>query len=451
MNKDHAGVIRIMKKSTILLVLLALLALTIGSTARAQDITELNIWWAEWDPANYLDQLVDDYTAETGITVNVVQTPWGSYFDRVGAEWAAQGTAFDMVVGDSQWLGQAVTQGHYVDLTEFMNSNGITETVTPATLQYYGEYPAGSGSYYAYPTEGDANGWAYRKDLFENPDEMAAFEAAYGYPLAVPETWAQLRDIAEFFNRPDAGLYGVGIYTQIDYDAITMGFQNPFFAFGGDWYDEGFNTLGVVNNESTYAALELYRELYTFAPPGTNNAFFAEMNDLFINGQAAMIMNYFAFFPALANESINPYAADTGYFAMPAGPDGLQFAALGGQGTSINNYISDERKQASLDFLAWFAQEDVQLKWAQLGGYTCNIAVLESPEFLEVAPFNAAFAETMTFVKDFSNIPEFGQLLEIAQRYLHAYVVGGEGTAQEALDAMAAEMDEVLVEAGYVQ
>jgi multiple sugar transport system substrate-binding protein len=188
-----------------------------------------------------------------------------------------------MVVGDSQWLGQAVTEGHYLDLTDFMVGEGIADTVTPATLQYYGEYPSGSGNYYSYPTEGDANGWAYRKDLFEDADNQAAFEAAYGYALAVPETWDQLRDIAEFFTRPDDGLYGVGVYTQIDYDAITLGFENAFFSYGANWWDgEDYNVLGVVNSPEAVAALELYKELYGFAPPGTNNAFFAEMNDLFI-------------------------------------------------------------------------------------------------------------------------------------------------------------------------
>jgi len=122
---------------------------------------------------------------------------------------------------------------------------------------------------------------------------------------------------------------------------------------------------------------------------------------------------------------------------------------LGGQGTSINNYISDERKAASMDFIRWFATPAVQQRWAELGGYTCNIEVLQSEAFLTQTPYNAAFAETMTFVKDFWNIPEFGSLLEIAQRYLHAYIVGGEGTAQEAMDNMAAEMDEVLADAGY--
>ncbi len=440
-----------MIKKTFLMVVV-LLALAFSIPASAQDaVTELNIWWAEWDPANYLQQIGNNYEAATGIKVNIVQTPWGSYFDRVATEWAAQGSSFDMVVGDSQWLGQAVTEGHYLDMTAFLTDTGIKDTVTPATLAYYGEYPSASGSYYAYPTEGDANGWAYRKDLFEDADNMAAFEAAYGYPLAVPTTWAELRDIAEFFTRPDDGLYGIGVYTQIDYDGITMGFQNPFFAFGGDWYDADFNTLGVVDSEGSIAALELYKELYSFAPPGTNNAFFAEMNDVFINGSAAMIMNYFAFFPALANSELNPFAESTGYFSMPSGPDGERFAALGGQGISVNSYIDETRQQASLDFITWFATEEIQQDWAALGGYTCNIAVLESAEFPEIAPYNAAFAETMTFVKDFSNIPEFGQLLEIAQRYLHAYVVGGEGTAAEAMTGMAEDMDEVLVEAGYVQ
>jgi multiple sugar transport system substrate-binding protein len=428
-----------MKKTLALLLLLSSLGFA--------QVTELNIWWAEWDPANFLQQVANDYEAETGIKVNVVQEPWGSFFDRVAAEWAAKGGGFDMVVGDSQWIGQAVTEGHYMDLSEFLTSNGIDKTVTPATLQYYGQY---NGKLYAYPTEGDANGWAYRKDLFENADNMAAFKEKYGYDLAVPSTWAQLRDIAEFFTRPDEGLYGVGIYTQVDYDAITMGFQNVFFSYGGDWKDADNNVLGVVNSDKAVAALEMYRELYNFAPPGSNNAFFAEMNDLFIQGKAAMIMNYFAFFPALANPDINPHAADTGYFSNPAGPDGDRFAALGGQGISVNSYIDDARKQASLDFIKWFAQESVQQRWAALGGYTCNINVLESDEFLKVAPFNAAFAETMTFVKDFWNIPQFGQLLEPTQRNLHAYVVGGEGTAREAMDNIANEHDQILVDAGVL-
>src|SRR5215207_5873797 len=221
------------KHFTRLLLLAALLMLVAGSVVVAQDaVSELTIIWAEWSPSDYLQEIGNMYEEETGIAVNVIQEPWGSYFDRVAAEWAAGGDAFDMVVGDSQWLGQAATQGHYIDMTDFLTETGIKDTVTPATLTYYAEYPTGSSTYWSYPTEGDADGWAYRRDLFEDPDEMAAFEAEYGYPLAVPETWQQLMDIAKFFTRPDDGLYGTAIYTQLDYDALTMGFENVLFSWG---------------------------------------------------------------------------------------------------------------------------------------------------------------------------------------------------------------------------
>ncbi|MFN2189530.1 MAG: carbohydrate ABC transporter substrate-binding protein, partial [Candidatus Promineifilaceae bacterium] len=114
------------------------------------------------------------------------------------------------------------------------------------------------------------------------------------------------------------------------------------------------------------------------------------------------------------------------------------------------NYISDERKEASKDFIRWFAQEDVQAEWGALGGYTCNENVLSSPEFLEVAPFNPAFAETMTFVKDFWNVPVYAELLTVAQQELGNFIVLGEGTAQEAMDNIAEQHTVILEEAGLL-
>ena len=421
----------------------------------AGDVTELKILWAQWDPADYLQEIGALYEEQTGIKVTVVQEPWGSFYNLAFTEFAAGGDTWDMIVGDSQWLGQAATQGHYAELTDFLTSNGIDKTVTPATLTYYGEYPTGSGTYWAYPTEGDADGWAYRKDLFENPDEMAAFKEKYGYDLAVPKTWQELMDIAKFFTRPEENLYGAAVYTQKDYDAITMGYENVMFSYGAGWQNPETNeVLGVVNSPEAIAALDFYRELYQCcSPPGLGNAFFQETNDAYIKGQAAMAMNYFAFFPALASDAINPFAANTGYFANPAGPDGARHAALGGQGISVISYISDARKQAALDFIKWFAQEEIQTEWALYGGYTCNINVLKSQEFLDVAPYNAAFAETMTMVKDFWNIPVFGQLLEVTQRELSGYIVPSDvtETAEQVLNRMAEEHDKILRDEGFIK
>ncbi|MCY0541697.1 hypothetical protein OVW21_27100, partial [Klebsiella pneumoniae] len=79
----------------ILLVVVGLLAVLSVSTVSAQ-IEELTIWWAQWDPANYLQQIGNEYEEAMGIKVTVVQTPWGDFYNRVGTEWAAQGTSYDM-------------------------------------------------------------------------------------------------------------------------------------------------------------------------------------------------------------------------------------------------------------------------------------------------------------------------------------------------------------------
>eukprot|EP01035_Chromulina_nebulosa_P000208 gene208-303_t len=42
-----------------------------GVSARA---AELTIFWAEWDPANYLQELANEYEKETGVKVTVETT-----------------------------------------------------------------------------------------------------------------------------------------------------------------------------------------------------------------------------------------------------------------------------------------------------------------------------------------------------------------------------------------
>jgi multiple sugar transport system substrate-binding protein len=386
--------------------------------------------------ANYLQELANQYTAETGVPVTVQTTPWPDFQTKAFAEFNAHGDAYDIVVGDSQWLGAGSVGGHYVDLTEFFAKHKLTESFAPATVQAYAEYPKGGGKFWAIPTEGDATGWAYRKDWFEDPAEKEAFKAKYGYDLDVPKTWPQMRDIAEFFHRPDQKRYGIAIYTDNAYDALVMGFENALFSYGGDLGDySSYKVEGIVNSGDAVAALETYKELYKFTPPNWGKSFFLENNQAITEGLAAMSMNYFAFFPALANKAANPYADVTGYFANPAGPGGKQHAALGGQGMSIVSYST--KQEEAYKFLEWFIREDVQKKWAELGGYTCNAKVLESSEFRKATPYNEAFYQSMFMVKDFWAVPEYAELLTQINNRIYPFVVGGEGTAKEALDGLA--------------
>ena len=191
----------------------ARLALTLG--ALPVSAQELTIFWAEWDPANYLQELVNQYTDETGVKVTVQTTPWPDFQTKAFMELNAHGDSYDLVVGDSQWLGAGATEGHYVELTDFVKEHELTKMTTPASMTYYAEYPKGSGRYWAVPLEGDAIGWAYRKDWFEDPSEMKAFKEKYGYDLAAPEDLeAPARYRRVLLSARSQTRYGVAIYTE---------------------------------------------------------------------------------------------------------------------------------------------------------------------------------------------------------------------------------------------
>jgi multiple sugar transport system substrate-binding protein len=410
----------------------ATLSLTSLSAMAAE---ELNIFWAEWDPANYLQELVNDYTKETGVKVTVSTTPWSDFETKTFREFAAKSGTYDMIVGDSQWLGAGSTQGHWVDLSDFFKKNNLENLFLPATIAGYAEYPIGSKKYWAIPLEGDANGWAYRKDWFEDPKEMAAFKAKYGYDLAVPKDYTQMRDIAEFFYRPDQKRYGIALYTDNSYDAVAMGVEQTIFSYGGDLGNyANYNIDGIVNSKESIQGLRAYRDLFKFTPPGWGKSFFLEDNQAITENLAAMSMNFFAFFPALANPSTNKNAAGTGFFANPAGPTGKRFSALGGQGISIVSY--SKKRDASVKFLEWFIKDSTQKRWAELGGYTCSKAILESAEFQKATPYNKAFYDSMLMVKDFWATPEYAELLTELNNRVYPYVVNGKGTPEEVLGSL---------------
>src|SRR5690606_35159845 len=81
-REDH------MRKSTKSILAGIGLVLASSTSVLAQELT---IFWAEWDPANYLQELVNEYQAETGVAVTVETTPWSDFQTKAFTEFNAQG------------------------------------------------------------------------------------------------------------------------------------------------------------------------------------------------------------------------------------------------------------------------------------------------------------------------------------------------------------------------
>jgi multiple sugar transport system substrate-binding protein len=428
--------------------LVAMAMLTLAPPARAQT-KQLTLCWAAWDPANALVELSKGFTTKTGVAMKFEFVPWTSFADRFLNELNSKGKLCDLLIGDSQWIGGAAENGHYVKLNEFFDKNGIKMSdFMPATVLGYSEWPKNTPNYWALPAMGDAVGWTYRKDWFARPEIKAEFKKKYKRDLAPPKTYAQLKEIAEFFQGKTIDgkkVYGAYIYTERGSEGITMGVTNVLYDWGFEYEDpkHPYQMKGFVNSPEAVKGLEFYKSLYDCCTaPGMTNAYMSEGLDAFKSGQVAMQMNFFAFWPGLYKE----VGADKiGFFSNPAGPKG-QFTQLGGQGISVVSYSPN--REAALEYLKWFAQPDVQKKWWALGGYSCHKAVLNDPSFPKSAPFAQDFLASMGMVKDFWAEPSYAQLLLAMQKRVHDYVVAGKGTAKEALDNLVVDWEKVFKDDG---
>jgi multiple sugar transport system substrate-binding protein len=412
-----------------------------GDTKAARAVT---IWWAQWAPADGLQELGRDYEKETGVAVKVHQIPWSNYQDQVFLNFGNKTTTFDIVVGDSQWLGRGATGKLYLELTDWLPTVVDLKTIHPQALRYLCEYPGGSGRYFAAPCETDAVGFAYRKDWFEDPKEQAAFKAKYKHDLAVPNTWDEFKDVAEFFTRPAAKRYGCALLTGRGYDALVMGFQPFLWDFGGAWGDPAtYKVKGMLDTPGAAEALKFMKQLLSYAPNDGSNMDYGKALEAFTSGSTAMAMNYFAFYPKIVKD-MGPKA---GFFIAPARGE-KRYSSLGGQGMSISAKVSPEQQKLAKDFIAWFLKRSTQEKWiTKEAGFTASTEILNSDAFKKATPYNEPFSRSMNYIQDFWNVPSYNELLAAAVQRL-GEALDGLKQPQQSLDLIAAEHERIFAAGG---
>ncbi len=429
----------------------ALMALG-GNNALAQDKT-ITLCWAAWDPANALVELSKDFTAKSGIKMKFEFVPWPNFADRMLNELNSKAKLCDLIIGDSQWVGGSAESGHYVKLNDFFAKEGIKMAdFAPATVTGYSEWPKGTPNYWALPAMADAVGWTYRKDWFAKPELQAEFKKKFNRELAPPKTWTELKQTAEFFQQRTIDgkkVYGAYIYTERGSEGITMGVTNVLYPMGFKYQDpkKAYAMDGFVNSADAVRGLEFYKSIYKGSTaPGLTNAYMGEGLDAFKSGQVAMQMNWFAFFPGLSKDPAVG-GEKIGFFANPS--DKTKGVQLGGQGISVVSYSNN--KDASLQYIKWFANPEVQKKWQAIGGSSAHKAVLNDPGYAKSSPFAQAFLDSMGMVVDFWAEPSYAQLMQASQKRFHDYVVADKGTAKEALDSLVSDWTKVFKEEGKIK
>ena len=202
------------------LALMILLALLLPLSAGAQDSVTLTVL-VEQGGVWLQEAAAAQFEEETGHTVEFVNVPYGSVFDRLSAEMATGGAAFDVATIDVVWMS------HFAPFAEPLDALFTDEVVADLFPSLVADAQIG-GHFIGMPTWANTEIIFYRKDLWEDPAEMEAFEAEYGYALAPPATWQEFDDMAQFFTRDNDGdgeidMYGTDVKGGV---ADVEGFEN---------------------------------------------------------------------------------------------------------------------------------------------------------------------------------------------------------------------------------
>jgi multiple sugar transport system substrate-binding protein len=421
---------------------------TSGGASAFEGVT-INMIAEQQTPTVALSEQLDTFRELTGITVNLEMAPFDNVVQKVTLAMQSQSNEYDVIAVPYQFLGNLAVNQFIQPLEPLMNNPDLAiipdydpDDVIKGMWDASGKW---EDTVYGVPANSCIMFFAYRGDLFENPEEQAAFKAGYGYDLAVPTDWNTYRDVAEFFTRKSgetlAGetlaqdFYGVSMSGK-RHDATTCEWLNYAWSFGGGIFDESGNIS--INSEKNVAALEYYNELKAFAPPGVTEKTWDEQTTEMQQGIAAMAVIFNDCTPALENPAESKVVGKMKYGAIPIGEKPA--AHYGAWSYFIPTHSANP--EAAWVFLQWFNTPEVQKNIAMDGAFPNLYSVYNDPDLNELAYWEASMA-AYEISTTRPRIPEWNEMNEELMLQI-SRVMSDQATPKDALDAAAAKYADIL-------
>ncbi|WP_194397595.1 ABC transporter substrate-binding protein [Microbacterium atlanticum] len=315
-----------------------------------------------------LQPIADLYTEETGTEITLVELPYSGLYDRISSELQAGDPSFDIAALDAIWLpafapGLAPLDDLFTDEVESDLFGGL---VSEAQVD---------GTFVGMPVWTNSEVLFYRTDLFEDPANMADFEAQYGYPLAAPTTWEEYRDVAEFFTRDTDGDGAVDLYGTDVKGAVETEWLATVSQAGEDHMvvdsESGQVTIDSAEHQE---ALDYYISLLPYAPSGAAQLDWGGSQNLFYQGSLAMMRFWGHAYRQTPDDS--PVKDSIGVAPMIGGPGGV--AGVPGA-WYLSVPASGDNQDAAKEFIA-FAYEHNELAADTSLGLVARKSAFESKE-----------------------------------------------------------------------
>lgn len=268
-----------------------------------------------------LDEVRGEYESATGAKLNIVADPIETAFSKL-LEDAATGTnSIDGSIIGMWWLGDLVAGDFVRSYDDYYDDTaaGFPQFDFDAEFQGMRALRSYGGKKYVIPYDADGQVLYYRRDLINDPDHQAAYKTATGNDLAVPQTWDQLFEIANYFK--GTGIDGISMHLKVGGQGMfhymslsgpyVIGPENPALY----WFDpETMDPL--VESAGHVEAANMIKKLFDLGPEAQAGWALGEAWDHFLQGNAVFTYSWGDVLP-LAVEQNSPINGNIGTTQLP--------------------------------------------------------------------------------------------------------------------------------------
>lgn len=320
-------------------------ATTATDTKATTDKITVAIWDTNQQPG--LQQIMDDWTATSGIKAEIQVLSWDEYWTLLEAG-ASGGTLPDVFWMHSNNAQKYMENGLLLDLTDKIAASDKVDL-----NNYFSEISAlytSSGKQYAMPKDIDTIALWYNKAMFD--------EAGVAYPDNT-WTWDTMADAAKKLTKADGSQYGYAINTGNNQDS----YYNVIYSYGGSVISEDKKKSGYDDPNSIKGMQVIEKMLLDKSIPSLQILSENGADVLFQSGKVAMITQGSWMVPAYKNNDYTKANADIA--VLPMGPDGKRVSIYNGLGWAAS--ASGKNTDASWSLIEYLSTKEAQLKQAELG------------------------------------------------------------------------------------
>ncbi|HSW08304.1 ABC transporter substrate-binding protein [Aquabacterium sp.] len=292
----------------------------------------------------------EEFEAATGATLKTVQVGSMELFDHFYADVTHRTGRYDSFLASAWWLGELVAGDHLLPYDKYHKDPRFPqwdiEDVLPAprALLSYGDRK------YMVANDHDGQVLYYRRDLLADAQHKKAFQQKFHYPLQVPRTWQQFRDMAEYFNGQDLNGDGVpdhglslplkasnqGMFHFMSLSAsFVIGPSNPRLY----WFDPQ-SMQPLIESPGHVRALQTLVDLVQFGPREMLGWEPGRSWDHFLAGRAALSFSW-GDLGALAQQQGSQVKGKVGTAALPGSTEYYSIASGRWMRTELPNRVGN--------------------------------------------------------------------------------------------------------------